>query len=96
MTEPTPTPPQIGRHPPRCITVPEFARYFRLGRDKVLGFIRRGDLPALNVASETSTRPRYILRPEDVEVWVCRRSVQAQVPTPRRRRRTWATGREWF
>ena len=81
---------------PRCVTVPEFARQFRLGRDKVLTFIRRGELPALNVASESSTRPRYVIRPEDIEVWVCRRSVPAQVPTPRRRRRAGKQTREWF
>ena len=80
----------------RCMTPPEVAQYLRVGRDKVLGFIRRGELPALNVASESSTRPRYVIRPEDIEVWVCRLSVPAQVPTPRRRRRAGKPTREWF
>lgn len=26
---------------PRCMTIPEFPRRFRLGRDRVLGYIRR-------------------------------------------------------
>ena len=80
---------------PRCMTVPEFARLFRIGRDKVHTLIRNGELAAVNVAAATSTRPRFVIRPEDIEAFVARRSVVQRPPPPRRRPRPRPT-KEWF
>lgn len=81
---------------PRCMTPPEVARYLRVGRDKVLGMIRTGILPAVNVAGESSTRPRYVIQPTDLELFIARRAAVAMPRSPRRRRRTQAIGKEWF
>ncbi|MBN2130211.1 MAG: helix-turn-helix domain-containing protein [Sedimentisphaerales bacterium] len=81
---------------PPCMTPPEAAKFLRIGRDKLLGMIRDGTLPAVNVAAKTSTRPRYIVTPEAMESFITRRSVLVESPRPRRRRRTQAPGREWF
>jgi excisionase family DNA binding protein len=64
------------------LTVPEVAQALRVRRSKVLGWIRKGKLKALNVTDEG--RPRYRIYRHDLEAFT---SIQAslQSPTPRRR-----------
>ena len=39
---------------------------WKVGRRKVLAWIRSGRLPAINTASDKSSRPQYLILPEDV------------------------------
>lgn len=52
--------------PPRCsdpdlvyLSPKQVARMWGISHDKILEFIRTGELPAFNVAAESSRRPRY-------------------------------------
>jgi hypothetical protein len=57
---------------------------WKVGSDKVHGFIRRGDLVAVNVATNLSSRPQWRITPESVDAFERRRS---SMPTPKHRRR---------
>jgi hypothetical protein len=46
------------------LTVREFARRYRMGKDRALAMIHSGALRALNVASTRCGRPRYVIMPE--------------------------------
>jgi hypothetical protein len=63
-----------------------------VGTGKVLGWIARGELPACNTASNASAsaRPRYVIRPADLDAFRRGRQVVAQAPRKRRRRRAQA------
>jgi hypothetical protein len=54
------------RSAPETVTPPELARRYRVATKKVLGWIRRGELAALNLANPGCTRPRYVISPESI------------------------------
>jgi hypothetical protein len=70
---------QVGRPPPRkakprhadysstTLSPPELAARWHVCVDKVLNFIRSGELPAFNVASTNSKRPRYRISVAEIE-----------------------------
>lgn len=68
------TPPQLGK---------------RLGVDpsKIIGWIRSGELKAIDVSNAGSSRPRYRIDPIDIELFEQRRQVIATPKVSRRRRR---------
>jgi hypothetical protein len=69
------------------LTVPEFARRYRIGQDRVRAMIARGELPALNTADVLcSNRPRWVITPEAAAAWERRRAGGPPPKTPRRRR----------
>jgi excisionase family DNA binding protein len=79
-------------------TAPKLARTFRpadvaehLGVDvgKVLAWIRRGELRALNVAARQGGKARYRITPEDLEVFEMKRTIS---PMPRATRRRAKSG----
>jgi len=51
------------REVPR-LTPPEIARLYRVSPGKVLQWIRTGQLAAINVATTTKGRPRYLVAPD--------------------------------
>jgi transposase len=67
------------------LTVRDVARRYRVGADKVRGWIRRGELRAVNTASVLCSRPRWVVSPESLAAFDQRRA-GAQPPKPRRRR----------
>jgi hypothetical protein len=74
---------------PRGYTVRDVARYFRVGRARILTWIRSGELKALNTAAAVCGRPRFVVTPEALSDFERRR--QAITPTksaPRRTKRT--------
>jgi hypothetical protein len=80
--------------PRRSYSVAELAERWRIGQDKVLAFIRKGDLVAVNVAAHTSGRPQWRVTPEEVARFESKRT-SAPPPKPTRRKR--ATGKkDWF
>ena len=66
------------------LTPPQIAKRLRVCRDKVLAWIRKGDLRAFNVSD--GRRPRYRVSEEDLAVFLNRRAVHAQPKVNRRRK----------
>jgi hypothetical protein len=55
----------------------------------VLGWIRAGELSAINVAQQVGGRPRYRIDPVDLAAFEARRLVRTQSsPSVRRRKQT--------
>ncbi len=73
------------------MTLPEVARHLRVRPNKVLGWVRSGELRGYDVtARQGGRRPKYRVNPEDLEAFIRRRSVTPSVPRgrpagPRRR-----------
>lgn len=57
------------------LTPPELAREFRVATKKVLGWIRTGELVAINLANRGCTRPRYVIPAESIEAFKAGRTV---------------------
>ncbi len=68
------------------MTPPQYARSRGIGEDKVLAWIHSGELRAINLATKRTGRPRYVLRPEDIEAFELGRSVTPTGGKTRRRR----------
>ena len=66
------------------LTPPEIAKVLRVSHEKLLGWIRRGELTAVNVGN--GNRPRFRISPESLDAFLRQREVQP-LPrvTPRRR-----------
>lgn len=60
------------------ITPPELARRWGIKPDKVLAWIRMGDLAAINAATHPGGRPRYLIGLDDVAAFESLRSVSPQ------------------
>jgi hypothetical protein len=71
---------------PAGLTVRDVARRYRVGEDKVRGWIARGELAAVNTAAVLCGKPRWVILPEALAVFE-RRRAGGPVPTPPRRRR---------
>ncbi len=70
------------------ITVKEYAQRLGIAGDKILAWIRAGELQALNVATRNTGRPRYRLMPEAIERFERARSTAViSLPSPARRRK---------
>lgn len=67
-------------------TVPELARFLRIGPDKLRSLIASGELGAINTASTRCGRPRFIVLPHHLAEWERTRRA-ATPPKPARRRR---------
>ena len=74
----------VNPQQPRYLTPPEVASRLRVSPEKVLGWIRKGELRAVNVGN--GFRPRYRIHPDDFEDFLRRREVQPPPRTERRRR----------
>lgn len=67
-------------------SVADLCRRWKIGADKIHGFLRRGELIAVNVAASLSGRPQWRIPAESVEQFERRRS-SAPPPKPARRRK---------
>jgi hypothetical protein len=73
--------------PPRNgYSVADLCARWKIGADKINGFINRGELVAVNVATHTSARPQWRVTPEEVARFEAKRT-SAPTPKPTRRRR---------
>jgi hypothetical protein len=69
-------------------TPPEVAARWGITADKVLAWIRSGELRAINAATSTSgVRPRWLIDLADLEAFEKRRAACPVQPAARRRRR---------
>jgi hypothetical protein len=69
-------------------TVADLARRYRVGEDKVRGWIKAGMLPAINTAATTCVKPRFVVLPEALALFEKRRSVAPPQKAQRRKRKT--------
>lgn len=67
------------------LTPPEVAKRLRASNQKVLGWIRRAELRAVNVGN--GSRPRYRISPDSLAYFLESREVPAPSPPVRQRRR---------
>jgi hypothetical protein len=65
--------------------VTDLARRYRVGEDKVRGWIARGELAAVNTAAVLCAKPRWVVMPEALTAFERRRA--GGPPSPPRRRR---------
>jgi excisionase family DNA binding protein len=81
--------PPAGR-PATGLTPNELAKLLRVSPDRIRGWIKAGEMPALNVASARCRRPKYVVLPHHLQQF--EHSRQAAVPKPALRRKKKATG----
>jgi excisionase family DNA binding protein len=67
-------------------TVSGAARLLKVNRDKVLGWINRGELQASNTANQGSRLPRYLISRSDLDAFLVRRTKRVKTPAKRQRR----------
>jgi hypothetical protein len=72
--------------PHDSFTPNQLARRYGIGIHKVLGWIRSGELRAVNVAQDAARRPQWSILPEDLAAFENRRRA-APVVKPARRRK---------
>src|SRR4051812_40987087 len=69
------------------LTPPQVARRYHVSKDKILSWIRSGELRALNIATSLGGRPRYVIDEADLAAFEAKRSaVPALTPTRRRKK----------
>ena len=68
------------------LTPPQVARRLGVSADKVLSYIRNGELRAYDLATKRGGRPRYHIDPADLQAFLAARSA-TPAPKPQRRRR---------
>lgn len=66
---------------------PTIASELGVSPDKVLGWIRAGELRAVDLASRRGGRPRYRVAQADLDRFLLSRSATPKPKTPRARRR---------
>jgi len=70
------------------LTPPQVAELLGIGHDKVLRFIRQGELRAADLSSRRGVRPRWHISRTDLESFLSHRASTPPPESPRRRRRT--------
>ena len=70
------------------ITPPTLAKSWGISVDKVLAWIRSGELRAIDVSTRRGGRPRYLLDVADIAAFEALRAVQPPLQKPRRRRKS--------
>jgi hypothetical protein len=68
------------------LTVRDITERYRVGQGKVLGWIARGELRAINTAASLCGKPRWVIPPEALAVFEQRRQ-GGPPPKPARRKR---------
>lgn len=69
------------------ITPPKFAEQLGIKPEKVIAWIRRGELKAVNVADRLGSRPRWRMSPEALSDFL--RPRESQPPTITKRRQAY-------
>lgn len=82
--------------PPRYRTPPEAAKELRVGHEKILHFIRTGQLVAVNLSSDPGGRPRWLIAPEELERFLAARSSTPVTKTKPIRRRKQQQVKDFF
>ena len=72
---------------PITLTPPAVAKRYGVKSDRVIAWIRSGELRAIDVSSKGSKRPRFRIDPKDVEAFELQRSVTPAKKVARARRK---------
>ena len=73
------------------------ARRWGISPCKILAWIRSGELPAINAATNRAGRPRYLIDIADLVIFENRRSAaRPPPPSPRRKRKKFEDVIEFF
>jgi transposase len=72
------------------LTVREVAGRYRVGVGRVLGWIRRGELRAINRRDARCGRPSWVIPPEALAAFERGRQAATPTPKPVRRKKTCA------
>lgn len=67
------------------ISPPELARRWGIDSHKILGWIRSGELKAIDVSARQGGKPRFLIDLAEIELFEHRRSTVPTPPIPRRR-----------
>lgn len=70
----------------QMLSPPKVAARYGVSVDKILGWIRRGELRAINIATRSGGRPRFAIALEDLLVFERRREVKIICKFSKRRR----------
>ena len=70
------------------LTVADVARRYRVGEDRVRGWITRGELRAINRRDTRSRRPSWVIPPEALAEFERGRTATPPPKPPRRKKRT--------
>jgi excisionase family DNA binding protein len=81
---------------PAKLTTRQVAERYSVNPDKVLAWIRAGELAAINVAEKAGGRPRYRIDPTDLAAFEARRLVRTQSSASIRRRKQTTNVTEFF
>jgi len=71
----------------RKLTPPQLAKLWGIGVDKVIAWIKVGELRAIDASKAKAQRPRYLIDLADIAEFEARRSVQPPPPPASRRKR---------
>lgn len=69
------------------LTPPQIARRYGISDEKVLTWIRNGELRAINIAAKSDGRPRYAVHESDLLEFERRREVVPPPKSPKRRKK---------
>src|SRR5262245_32492357 len=75
-------------HSAHGLTVREVARRYRVGEDKVRGWIARGELLAINTATALCGRPRWVILADALALFEQRRAGGPPPKPPKRTKRS--------
>ncbi len=78
----------------KTLTPPQVARLLRVRREKIMAWIRTGELRAFNVS--TNFRPRYRIEESELEAFKLRRAAVVQPKVVRRRRKSLPPVKDYF
>lgn len=70
------------------VTPPKLAERLAVSPEKVIGWIRRGELRAVDVSDKQGGRPQWRIAESDIAVFLERRAAPAPKPKTRARRAT--------
>ena len=80
----------------RDLTPPQLAKLKGIEPEKILGWIRSGELRAVNYAQRSTGRPRWRIKLEDWRAFEESRTARPPVRSSRRPRRQAGQPREFF
>jgi len=72
---------------PKKLTPPQLAKLWGISCDKVIAWIRAGELRAIDASTKRGGRPRYLIDEDDVAAFERSRSTVATPPSTSTKRR---------
>jgi transposase len=73
---------------PQKTTPPKLAKRWGVSTDKILSFIRSGELRAIDGATKRGGRPRYLIDERDIVDFEERRAVMTHATRPKKNRKS--------